>query len=534
MTDTFFKLPTQPEEFGVALPPAQLRRLDFSALEFPTLRRALVEYIKTYFPDTFNDFVANNGIIMLMELVSYVGAILSTRSDLIADEAFLPTAISEEAVINHLKLVGQRIRRATPAIVDVEISVSAPLPTPIIISPGLQFNLTGPDGEELFYEIFRAPGDFTSTIVIQSGKRGIVAFGIEGIFADLVTVTSNGEPDQEIEILETDILDEPFIVEVTTGNEIVRWKRVDVIEQTNANDEVYEVRFTGDGVKIVFGNNIAGKIPLAGQEISVQFRRGGGIRGRISAGAINETRAIAPQPPASAPVEVLFRNLTPSSGGSDKETLDAAKRRAPREAATIQSAISGEDYALLASDFSSPIFGSTLKAVATVRTSINTNQVELHILAEGPGGTPVLPSSGLKQGLKTFFEQINVLTDEVIVLDGVIKPVDIEVTIVMSRNADAATVREQVIESVNRFFNVANFDLGSPLHLGNLYQAIQDVPGVSFATIFKPADDILPTDKLAGEGSPDGISINEILVLGQAKLDFFFERVGADRRITAI
>ena len=66
---TLFKLPTEPEEFGVALEPAKLRRLNFSALEFDTMQRAIIEYMKAYFPAQFNDFSANNGIIMLTELV---------------------------------------------------------------------------------------------------------------------------------------------------------------------------------------------------------------------------------------------------------------------------------------------------------------------------------------------------------------------------------------------------------------------------------------------------------------------------------
>ncbi len=68
MADTLFNLPDSPEEFGVVLPPADLRRIDFSALDFPTLRRVVIEYIKTYYPDRFNDFSTNNGIIMLTEI----------------------------------------------------------------------------------------------------------------------------------------------------------------------------------------------------------------------------------------------------------------------------------------------------------------------------------------------------------------------------------------------------------------------------------------------------------------------------------
>jgi len=181
---TFFKLPDSPEEFGIVLPVANLRRINFSALDFPTMRRVLVEYIKTYYPDRFNDFVSNNGIIMILELVSYIGSILSTRSDIIADEGFLPTALSELAVSNHLSLINQKIKRQTPAVVDVEIILSNPVRTEIRIPAGRRFTISGSDGHPVTYELFRAPGDFNSYISIPPGKLGIIGFGIEGIFAD--------------------------------------------------------------------------------------------------------------------------------------------------------------------------------------------------------------------------------------------------------------------------------------------------------------------------------------------------------------
>ena len=62
---TYFDLPTNPEQFGVALTPASLRKIDFSGLDFDTSRKAIYEYIATYFPDQFNDFVASNGIVMI-------------------------------------------------------------------------------------------------------------------------------------------------------------------------------------------------------------------------------------------------------------------------------------------------------------------------------------------------------------------------------------------------------------------------------------------------------------------------------------
>lgn len=554
--ETVFELPTLPQEFGVVLPPAQLRRINFSALDFTTIRRSLVEYIQSYFPDRFNDFVQASGTIMFMELVAAVGNILSLREDVLVGESFFSTCQTRVAGAAHMGLINQAFKSATPAVADVEVSVGTQLGAAVSIPAGLRFNLTGSDGKPLFYELYRAPKDFTSKITIPAGKRGVIAFGLEGRFADPVVVQSAGGPDQSIDILGTDILSEPIFVDVTTGSTTTAYTRVSSVRRYGANDTVFEVRFLGDRAQIVFGDNVAGRAPLSGQTITVRYRVGGGIRGRIDTRAINEARQINPDPPASAPVEVFFRNIGPSSGGQDEESLEAAKARAPKEAATQGSATAGEDYAILSKTFNHPVFGSVLRAVAVLRTGVeadltelaeqvraaatveeaveilgtnfvNENIVELYVLAAGPDNIPVTPSAGLKQGLAQYFSTIAVLTDEVRVLDGAIKAVDITANVIISRTADAGTVKTVVDKTIDDFFNVVNFDMGKPLYLSNLYEAIQNVPGVKFVTIFSPVDDIIPTGELAIPGTA-GVGFNELITLGTKKIQFFFERGAAN------
>ena len=519
---THFVLPNYPEEFGVLLPLPELRKIDFSALEFPTIQRALIEYLKSYYP-SYNDFVPQNGVMMLIDLIAYTGSILSLRSDILADESFLPTAQTEDAVINHLELIGQKMQRQTPAVVDLECSISAPTQSEIRITPGLVFNLKGSDGASLTYELYRAPGDFTNNVVIPPGKRGVIGFAIEGLFATPVTATSAGGPSQTVDLVDVNILDDPIWVDVTSGATTVRWHRVDLIETANATDEVYEVKFFEDQATVLFGDDVHGKAPLAGQTLSVRYRTGGGVRGRIGAGIIQESRPISPQPPFTAAVDVLFRNLASSSGGVDAETLDDAKKRAPREFATHGNAVSDSDYAHIVAQFSHPIFGSVLKSVATIRTSLNANLVEAYVLAQGPGNVPVTPSAGMKKGLVTFLEERNVLTDEVRILDGAIKPVDVEANVVMASNADAGTVKEQVNSAIDDFFNVNNFEMGQALFYSKLIHAIQQIDGVQFVDMFKPSDDVLPTNKIADPASA-GVGFNELITLGNKTVRFYFEK----------
>jgi len=522
LEETFFQLPTSPEEFGVKLPTADLRRINFTALEFDTIVRAAVEYIKTYYPGQFNDFVENNGIVMMIDLIAFIGSAIAERGDVLVQESFLPTSFSEEAVSNHLNLINEELRRATSAVVDIEVSVASPLPTAINIPAGIAFNLTGADGDLLTFELFRAPDNWTDPIQIPPGKRGVVAYGIEGMFETPVVAISAGGPNQTIDVLnDKNILDSPTLVDVRSGASTSRWERVSIIERANPNDEVYEVRTIEGGVRFVFGDDIAGKALLAGEEITITYRTGGGSRGQIGSNRINESRPIQPEPPASATVEVTFRNLNPSTGGLDAETLDDAKKRAPRQAATLGAAVSGSDYAELASGYSHPVFGSVQKAIAAVKTSLNANVVELYILAVGES-EPVKPSVGLKNGLKTYLEETNVITDEVRVEDGALKRVDVTANVIMSRNSDAALVKDQVDTAIDNFFANTNFDMGQEFYLSDLYSTIQSIDGVKMAAIFTPTDDILATDKLAGEDER-GVGVNELIILGQKQLNFYYE-----------
>ena len=525
---TLIKLPTSAEEIAILLPPAQLRRIDFSALEFDSLRRATIEYIKTYFPTEFNDFVANNGVIMFTEVISWVAAIMAMRADMLNVADFFPTCEDEEAASNHMQLIGQTFKRQTPATVDIEVSIGAALPTDVSVPAGVRFSLSGPDGLPLFYEAYRAPNDWTSSVLIPSGKRGVIAFGIEGKTGDPVSAVSAGGTGQIVEVVQPNILDEPIIVTVATGNFVSTWRRVKFLEKSGPNDEVFEVAFLEDRAQIKFGDNTAGKAPLAGQVITINYRQGGGIRGRIGAGTINETRPISPQPPASAAVDVLFRNPNPSKGGTDKETIESAKKRAPRDYATHDNAAGSQDYAQIASTYSHPVYGTVLKSVAVVKTNINANLVEIFVLAAGPGDTPVTPSVGLKTGLSTYLRDVNVFTDSVVVSDGALKPVDVNMTIVVSRNADAATVKEQVDAVINDFFAIANWDMGKGFDVSPFQTAIQSVPGVQKLNIYSPADDILPTQNQT-EADALKIGYAQLIVLGQKSIRFYLEKPPVSR-----
>ena len=164
-----------------------------------------------------------------------------------------------------------------------------------------------------------------------------------------------------------------------------------------------------------------------------------------------------------------------------------------------------------------------LKAVATILTNINANLVDVYVLAAGPNDVPVTPSTGLKEGLRSFLRDNNVMTDDVSVKDGGVKPVPIEMVVVVSRSGDAPTVKEQVNSAISSFFDIANRDMGAGMDISPFQTLIQQIPGVKNVNLYQPADDIIST-KSAFEDAPNRIGYAQLLTLGAQNVKFYLEK----------
>ena len=66
--------------------------VDFQAYDFDTIRSSLVEYIRTNFPENFNDYIESSEFIAIIELLSFLSTSIACRMDGNTRENFLETA----------------------------------------------------------------------------------------------------------------------------------------------------------------------------------------------------------------------------------------------------------------------------------------------------------------------------------------------------------------------------------------------------------------------------------------------------------
>ena len=78
---------------------------DFQSYDFETLRKSMVDYLRTYYPEDFNDFIESSEYIALIDLIAYLGQNLAFRTDLNARENFIDTAERRDSVLKLARLV---------------------------------------------------------------------------------------------------------------------------------------------------------------------------------------------------------------------------------------------------------------------------------------------------------------------------------------------------------------------------------------------------------------------------------------------
>ena len=84
---------------------------DFQSYDYETIRKTFVDYLRTYYPETFNDYVESSEFIALLDVMAYMGQALAFRSDLNTRENFIDTAERRDSVIKLANLVGYTPKR---------------------------------------------------------------------------------------------------------------------------------------------------------------------------------------------------------------------------------------------------------------------------------------------------------------------------------------------------------------------------------------------------------------------------------------
>lgn len=89
--------------------------IDYTARNFSSIKEELVGYARRYYPDTFKDFNEASFGALMIDMVSYVGDMLSFYVDYQANESFLQTALEYGNIVKLARQLGYKFNASPTA-----------------------------------------------------------------------------------------------------------------------------------------------------------------------------------------------------------------------------------------------------------------------------------------------------------------------------------------------------------------------------------------------------------------------------------
>jgi len=91
------------------------RNADFQSYDFETLRASMINYLRLYYPEDFNDYIDSSEFVALIDLIAFLGQSLAFRGDLNARENFIDTAQRRDSILKLARLISYNPKRNIPA-----------------------------------------------------------------------------------------------------------------------------------------------------------------------------------------------------------------------------------------------------------------------------------------------------------------------------------------------------------------------------------------------------------------------------------
>ena len=277
----------------------------------------------------------------------------------------------------------------------------------------------------------------------------------------------------------------------------VLWQPTSALSFEAPDAQVYEYDFDSlDRFTIMFGDGQFGARIPNGASIGLTYRIGGGNSGNLPQNFVDTTVTIQNYGQPATPVTAYISNpYTIGKGGSDRETIADAKRNIPIHVRTNDRGVTTEDYGYLASHFSDPKYGSIALAVGVLHKNQvpkEQNLIWVYAWVKGGGGVLVPPSYELKSALYAYLSARKMITDEVVVVDGISTHVPMHVRYKFAPSADPVAVQEKVQAALNGVMSAQT--PGTPLRVSSLYSAIRSIPDIDFVGIYGPLFDMQPNN----------------------------------------
>ena len=260
----------------------------------------------------------------------------------------------------------------------------------------------------------------------------------------------------------------------------VRWHEVDDLYESPAAGRHY-VKDVVTG-ELRFGDGIHGLIPPKGDRNLrlMQFQVGGGMGGNVPANSLNVLQQ------TFSFIEGVS-NLLPAGGGSDLETVDEVKARAPHLFRSRFRAVTAEDFEEIAREASTSV--ARARCIPCHGREGEVTVVVVPKVAEEPGADPVqpLPSTELMRRVKAELDQRKLISTIVHVVRPRYRHLAMDVAVLRSTSGSSEAIKDEIVHRIREFLhplrggkNRRGWPFGRPVSRIDIYHVCEEVGGVDF------------------------------------------------------
>ena len=98
------------------------RDINYLSKDFDSIKVDLIDYVKRQFPSDWRDFNDASGGMAILDMMAYIGDVLSFNIDRQVNEAYINRAIEVKNIVSLAENFGYKPRNNTPAVVTVAVS----------------------------------------------------------------------------------------------------------------------------------------------------------------------------------------------------------------------------------------------------------------------------------------------------------------------------------------------------------------------------------------------------------------------------
>jgi hypothetical protein len=310
-------------------------QVDYTSRDYLAIRDDMTNLINSFIPQWTTRDNSDFGIVLL-QMFSWMGDLMSYYIDRAANETFISTASQRNSVLRISSLLDYSPTLSSPSTVTLSFTNTDTVNSKLVpaLTQVATTAIVNGTSTQIIFET-----DSAITIPANTISPGISVTATQGttVSNEIVKSAATGYANQIYQLNNTSVIESS--VQITIDG--VSYQRVQYLLDYSGISPVFSTYTDGDGFTyVVFGDNIGGRIPPLNKTIYATYRVGGGILGNVSAKSLTYILTNY-----QAGLKVL--NPLAATGGADPESTDSIRVNAPLSIKSLNRAVSLDDYASL-------------------------------------------------------------------------------------------------------------------------------------------------------------------------------------------